>query len=335
MNIIKKSINFKKYIFNKTTTQYKQLSTTTLHNINNNTHDEYQYLNLIDNIIQNGDTKIGRNGETISLFGVQMRYSLKDNTLPLLTTKKVAWKACLHELFWFIHGHTNNNYLKQNNVKIWNDNSTRAFLDSRGLYNYNEDELGPIYGFQWRNFNGFYISEKNRPNNHDSNYIKNGVDQLNFIINSLNNKTTEGRYSRRLIVSAWNPCQIDLMALPPCHVLFQLYVNSKDELSCSLYQRSGDVGLGIPFNIASYSFLTHIIAHHCGLKTGDFIHNIGDAHIYKEHVDSLKTQLKREPYLFPKINILNKYDNIDDYNFNDISIDNYKYYPSIKMKMIA
>ena len=334
MNIIKNCL-FNKKLFNTTTSQYKQLSTTTLHNINNKTHDEYQYLNLIDNIIQNGDTKIGRNGETISLFGVQMRYSLKDNTLPLLTTKKVAWKACLHELFWFIHGHTNNNYLKHNNVKIWNDNSTRTFLDSRGLYNYNEDELGPIYGFQWRNFNGFYISEQNRPNNHDTNYIKNGVDQLTFIINSLNNKTTEGRYSRRLIVSAWNPCQLDQMALPPCHVLFQFHVINTNKLVCTMYQRSVDEICGSPFNIASYSFLTHLIAKHCDLEAHEFIYYMGNCHIYETHIKDAQEQITRKPYEFPTLEIINKRENIDDYEVSDFKLHNYEHHPAIKVEMVV
>ena len=216
--------------------------------------NDTEYLNLIRTVMQFGDKKVGRNGTTISYFGHQMRFDLRDNRMPIITTKKMAWKTCLKELLWFVKGHTNNKILKEQNVRIWNGNATREFLDSRGLITNEEDDLGPIYGFQWNNFNGTYRAHND--------YDNNGVNQLDYIVKALKNTSNEGenKYSRRLIVSAWNPCQLDQMALPPCHVLFQFYVNSQDELSCHLYQRSGDVGLGIPFNIASYAFLTHLIA---------------------------------------------------------------------------
>lgn len=298
-------------------------------------HPEYQYLNLVKNIIKYGDKREGRNGTTYSQFGYTMRFSLRNNVIPLLTTKRVAWKSCLHELFWFIQGHTNSGFLKDRGVKIWDGNSTREFLDSRGLNNYNENELGPIYGFQWRNFNGDYIQENQR-NIYSLKNAKVGTDQLEYIIETLKGDNPyEDKYSRRLLVSAWNPNQINMMALPPCHVLFQFYVNSKDELSCVLYQRSGDVGLGVPFNIASYSFLTHLVAHHCGLKPGMFIHNIGDAHIYSDHIEPLKTQLKNKPYEFPKLEILKKRNNIDFYDFSDFKIEDYKCHKKIKMEMSA
>ena len=266
-----------------------------------------------------------------------MRYNLRNNNIPLLTTKKMAYKTCLRELLWFIKGETNNKLLKKQNVNIWNDNSSRSFLDSRGLYDYEEDELGPIYGFQWRNFNGTYNTGSKKED------INNGIDQLKLVIDSLNNKgdvymnneglMVENIYSRRLIVSAWNPCQLDMMALPPCHVLYQFYVNGKNELSCSLYQRSGDVGLGVPFNIASYSILTHLIAKHTGLKTGDFIHTIGDAHIYEEHKESLIQQLSRKPYKSPLLYIAKKKENIEDYIETDFILKRYKYYDKISMNM--
>jgi thymidylate synthase len=298
-----------------------------------NIHPEYQYINLIKNILKHGDKKTGRNGTTYSIFGNQMKFSLRNNTIPLLTTKKVAWKTCLHELFWFINAKTHNKYLTQNNVSIWNGNSSRNFLDSRKLYSYNDGELGPIYGWQWRNFNGDYIPEIYR-NQFSIKNAKKGTDQLQFIIDALNGThPTENKFSRRLIVSAWNPNQLNSMALPPCHVLFQFYVNSNNELSCSMYQRSGDVGLGIPFNIASYSFLTHIIAHHCNLKPGDFIHTIGDAHIYDDHIIPLTKQIKRHPYKFPNIYILNKHNSINDYNINDIQLVNYLFHNKINMNM--
>jgi thymidylate synthase len=295
-------------------------------------HPEYQYINLIQKIITSNSQKTGRNGNTLSIFGEQMRFSLKEQIVPFITTKRLAWKTCLKELLWFINGSTSNKILKEQNVKIWNDNGSREFLDSRGLQHRDVDDLGPVYGFQWRNFNGTYTS-------HD-NYEKNGVDQLQNVIDALKNTDLnngkENRYSRRLVVSAWNPCQLDEMALPPCHMFFQFYVNGNDELSCSLYQRSGDIGLGVPFNIASYSLFTHLIAHHCGLKVGEFVHIIGDCHIYENHIEPLKQQITREPYQFPTIEILgNPKNNINDYTFDDFKIYDYKYHTKIKMDMVV
>ena len=291
-------------------------------------HPEKQYLELIKQVLILGETKIGRNGSTKSLFGAQMRFNLRDNTMPLLTTKRVAWKTCLRELLWFIDGSTDNVLLRNQNVNIWNKNATEEFLETRGL-KYEHGDLGPIYGHQWRFFNAKY-------NDCLTDYTNKGVDQLQNIIDALKgDHPSEDKYSRRLIVSAWNPCQLDEMALPPCHVLFQFYVNQKDELSCSLYQRSGDIGLGVPFNIASYSFLTHLIAKHCNLKTGEFIHTIGDCHIYDDHIDALELQIQRTPYDFPKLDIHAIKSNISDYNENDFSIKNYKYHDKINMEMRA
>jgi len=289
----------------------------------NSSHEENQYLNIIEDIINEGEIIEGRNGKTLAVFGSAMYFSLENNVIPLLTTKKVAWKTCLKELLWFISGSTDNKKLQAENVKIWNDNGSRDFLDSRGLTHYEENDLGPVYGHQWRFFNAPYSTC-------DENYKGKGVDQLQYIIDSL--KDSKERYSRRLVMSAWNPCQINDMALPPCHVMCQFNVIG-NSLSCSLYQRSGDVGLGVPFNIASYSFLTHLIAKHCNLEAKEFIYYLGNTHIYDDHIESLKEQIEREPKEFPKVNINNVRENIDDYCLEDFVIDNYECHLPIKMKM--
>ena len=255
-----------------------------------------------------------------------MHFSLKDNTIPLLTTKKLAWKTCLRELLWFIRGQTSNEVLKKQNVHIWDGNASREFLDSRGLTNLKENDLGPIYGHQWRHFNAKY-SDCN------TDYKDQGFDQLDYIIKCL--KDTKERNSRRLVMSAWNPCQLDEMALPPCHILCQFNVTDGNKLSCSLYQRSCDLGLGVGFNIASYSFLTHLIAHHCNLEVLDFYYYLGNCHIYEQHIEPLREQIIREPYKFPKIVIKNKYEDIISYNVDDFEILDYEFHPLIKMEMIA
>ena len=291
-----------------------------------NKHEEYQYLDLIDNILKNGSIIKGRNGTTKSIFGASMRFSLENNTIPILTTKKVAWKTCFKELMWFVNGYTDNTLLQKQKVKIWNANASREFLDSRGLQHLKENDLGPVYGHQWRHFNAKYSTC-------NDDYSNKGVDQLQYIIDSL--KDPNERFSRRLVMSAWNPCQLNEMALPPCHVLTQFNVSNNNELSCSLYQRSGDVGLGVPFNIASYSFLTHIIAKHCDLKPKDFVYFLGNSHIYDDHYTALSEQIKREPREFPKIFIKNKHDNINAYSLDDIIVENYQPYGKIKMNMRA
>jgi thymidylate synthase len=292
-------------------------------NKNGTFHDENQYLNLIEDILENNEKFIGRNGTTLAVFGSAMHFSLENNTIPYLTTKKLAHKTCLKELLWFIKGDTSNKKLKAENVHIWDANGSREFLDSRGLTNYEEDDLGPVYGFQWRHFNAKY-------NDCNSDYSNKGIDQLNYIIEQLKNPET--RNSRRLIMSAWNPCQIDEMALPPCHVMCQFNV-SKNRLSCSLYQRSGDVGLGVPFNIASYSLLTHLIAHHVGLEAYEFVYYLGNAHIYDDHIEQLKNQKDIIPQEFPKLKINKKYENIEDYKVEDFIIENYKYSSQINLIM--
>jgi thymidylate synthase len=292
--------------------------------INGYYHDENQYLNLIKDVLNYGESNISRNGRVKSIYGSAMHFNLSNNIMPIITTKKLAWKTCLKELFWFINGSTNNKLLKNQKVNIWNGNSSREFLDSRKLYNNKEDDLGPIYGHQWRHFNAEYI-------NCDKDYTGKGVDQLKYIIDNLQHN--ENKYSRRLVMSAWNPCQLDQMALPPCHVLVQFNVSKNNKLSCSLYQRSGDIGLGVPFNIASYSFLTHLIAKHCNLDASEFIYHLGNCHIYSDHIDILEKQIENKPKLFPTIKILNKKDNIEDYNLKDIDIKNYNFNKKLNMKM--
>jgi thymidylate synthase len=311
-------------------------------------HEEYQYLNLIENILENGVWEEGRNGKTQSIFGASMRFSLENGKIPILTTKKTAWKTCLKELLWFICGETDNKILKEQGVHIWDANGSREFLDSRGLTDYEVDELGPIYGRQWRNFNGTYITQKNENMlkkasdmlsvlNPDEPHIcetrKKSVDQLQQIIDAL--KDTKQRNSRRLIMTAWNPCQLDEMALPPCHILCQFNVHNGNKLSCSMYQRSSDFFLGIPFNIASYSMLTHLIAKHCGLEAYEFIHFMGNCHLYENAIDAAKLQITREPFPFPTVLIKTVRENINDYQIEDFILENYQSHEAIKVAMVA
>ena len=302
--------------------------------------EEQQYLNLIKNIIENGTWEEGRNGKTKGIFGNMMRFSLKDGKIPILTTKKTAWKTCLKELLWFIRGETDNKLLQDQGVHIWDGNSSREFLDSRGLQNYEEGELGPIYGRQWRHFNAPYITKKEKrfaealPENEKTYYnIEGGVDQLQEIIDAL--KDPAQRTSRRLIMTAWNPCQLNEMALPPCHILCQFNVHDGNKLSCMMVQRSCDFFLGIPFNIASYSLLTHLIAKHCGLDAYEFIHCMGNCHLYENAIDAAQLQITREPYPFPTISIKQVRENINDYQIEDFILENYQSHEAIKVAMVA
>ena len=291
---------------------------------NNTYHEENQYLNLISDIIEHGSIDEGRNGNTKAVFGSAMYFSLENGSIPILTTKRVAYKTCLKELLWFIKGDTNNKHLKDEKVHIWDANGSREFLDNRGLTDRKEDDMGPIYGFQWRHFNAPYTDC-------DADYTNKGYDQLQNIIDIL--KCPEARMSRRLVMSAWNPLQLEEMALPPCHIVAQFNVTDNNKLHCALYQRSGDVGLGVPFNIASYSFLTHLLAKHCGLEATDFSYFLGNTHIYDDHIDILKTQVERIPKTFPTIEITKIYSNINDYKLEDFNITNYEYYPKLTMVM--
>ena len=270
-----------------------------------------QYLDLVKHVLKNGDYKGDRTGTgTKSVFGYQMRFDLNDG-FPLVTTKKLHLKSIIHELLWFINGETNIKYLKDNGVKIWD-----AWADESG-------NLGPVYGSQWRNWN----NEK--------------IDQISQLIDLIKNNPE----SRRMLVSAWDPSVLpdtkksfseNVMngkaALPPCHAFFQFYVSS-NKLSCQLYQRSADIFLGVPFNIASYALFTHMIAHVCNLDVGDFVHTFGDAHIYSNHTEQIELQLSRKPRKLPTLNIKRKVDSIFDFKFEDFEIINYDPHPHIKGKV--
>ena len=256
-----------------------------------------QYLDLLNYVLKEGDVKEDRTGTgTHSVFGWQMRFNLNDG-LPLLTTKKLHLKSIIHELLWFIKGDTNISYLKEHDVSIWDE-----WADENG-------DLGPVYGKQWRSWD-----------------TTNGkkIDQLNDIIKQIKNNPN----SRRLIVSAWNPSDVGSMALPPCHCLFQFYV-SNNKLSCQLYQRSADIFLGVPFNIASYSILTHMVANVTGFSVGDFVHTLGDAHIYKNHFDQAKLQLSRSMKNLPYLKFNKKFDSINDFKYEDFEILGYDPHPNI------
>lgn len=292
--------------------------------------EEQQYLDLLQQILDHGTWEVGRNGKTKSIFGSMMRFSLASGKIPILTTKKVAWKTCLKELLWFIKGDMDNRILKEQNVHIWDANGSREFLDSRGLQHYEVDELGSPYGYQWRHFNAHYVPRAQR----DADWKPvGGVDQLQQIIDAL--KDPAQRTSRRLIMTAWNPSQLDEMCLPACHILCQFNVHDGNKLSCAMYQRSCDEFLGKSFNIASYSMLTHLIAKHCGLEAYEFVDFSGNCHIYEEHVDVVTTQLQRKPFDFPTLNIKHTRENIEDYTIDDFELIGYQCHDQIKAKMVA
>ncbi|MDT0123293.1 thymidylate synthase [Paenibacillus sp. RRE4] len=256
------------------------------------------YLDLLQDILDNGVHKGDRTGTgTQSVFGRQLRYDLSKG-FPLVTTKRIHLKSVIHELLWFLSGDTNIAYLKENGVKIWDD-----WADENG-------DLGPVYGSQWRTWEA--------PNGEK-------IDQIAAVIDSIKNNPD----SRRHLVSAWNVAEINNMKLPPCHFAFQFYV-AEGKLSCMLTMRSVDTFLGLPFNIASYALLTHMIAQQCDLEVGDFIWSGGDVHIYSNHVEQVKTQLEREPFALPKLVIKRKPDSIFDYRFEDFEFENYEHHPGIK-----
>lgn len=286
-------------------------------------HGENEYLHLLDKVYTEGSVTEGRNGKTKALFGERMVFDLEKG-FPLLTTKKMGYRTILRELLWFLSGSTNNRDLKDKNVHIWDENASREFLDSRGL-SYEEDDLGPVYGFQWRHFGAEY-------QDCHKDYQGKGYDQIKRIIRQIR----EEPESRRIILSAWNPPELDKMALPPCHVMCQFHVDRVlGTLDCQLYQRSGDMFLGVPFNIASYAFLTHILARLTDLKGGKLIHVLGDAHIYESHCEQVAEQLKRVPVQFPRIHVSDSLSDIDQINEDMISIRGYKSYPRIRAPMVV
>lgn len=306
-------------------------------------HEELQYLKLVERILEHGEFRPDRTGTgTISLFAPpQLRFSLRGENFPLLTTKKVFTKAIFHELLWFVRGSTNGKELADLGVKIWSGNGTRAYLDSIGLTERAEDDLGPVYGFQWRHFGAEYVDC-------NTDYTGQGTDQLAECIRQIQ----QSPYDRRIIMSAWNPADLKQMALPPCHMFCQFYVSfpnaprgeaysietrGRGELSCLLYQRSCDMGLGVPFNIASYALLTRMVAEVVDMDAGDLIHTMGDAHIYRDHVEALRVQIKREPKPFPSLRIVPTEDgikrSIDDFRYEDFIVQDYESWPAVKMSM--
>ena len=260
-----------------------------------------QYLDLLSHILENGNEKTDRTGTgTKSVFGYQMRFDLQKG-FPLLTTKKLHTRSIFHELLWFLKGDTNIKYLHDNKVTIWDE-----WADENG-------DLGPVYGKQWRAWQGA-----------DGKI----TDQISQVVNQIKNSPD----SRRMLVSAWNVGEVEQMALPPCHIVFQFYV-ANGKLSCQLYQRSADVFLGVPFNIASYALLTEMLAQVCGLETGEFIHTLGDAHLYLNHIDQAKLQLSRTPYELPKLKLNPEIKDIFDFKYEDITIEDYVSHPHIKAEV--
>eukprot|EP00927_Polykrikos_kofoidii_P086971 TRINITY_DN98_c0_g1_i2.p1 TRINITY_DN98_c0_g1~~TRINITY_DN98_c0_g1_i2.p1 ORF type:complete len:488 (+),score=57.35 TRINITY_DN98_c0_g1_i2:68-1531(+) len=284
-------------------------------------HEEYQYLTAIREILAKGIDMDDRTGVgTRSLFGQQMRYDLR-KSFPLLTTKRVFWRGVLEELLWFVKGDTNGKHLSEKGVSIWDGNGSKEFLEKRGLGHREEGDLGPVYGFQWRHFGAKYVDMH-------TDYTGQGVDQLADCIRKIKEDPTD----RRILLTAWNPADLGEMALPPCHMFCQFYV-ANGELSCLMYQRSCDMGLGVPFNIASYSLLTYMVAQVCGLKPGEFIHTLGNAHVYRNHVEPLETQLQRTPRPFPTLKVNPDVTDIDGFQASDFELVGYNPLGKIAMEM--
>jgi thymidylate synthase len=303
--------------------------------------EEEGYLELVKRCIDTGVRRKGRNGDTLSLFGERLIFSLEDGNLPLLTTKRVGWKTVFRELQWFLLGRTDVKWLNDRKVHIWDDNGSREFLNGRGLHHYPEGVLGPVYGFQWRHFGASYDPKTQKPvdistegtgsHTHTHTHTQNnGIDQIRDLIRQINADPS----SRRLILSAWNPAALNEMALPPCHILSQFWVND-GKLSCQMYQRSADLGLGVPFNIASYAILTNLIAKCCDLVPEKLVMVFGDAHVYVEHIEPLQEQLKRTPRKPPRMIIKTKKYLPDEFEEDDIEVIGYEPDGVISMKMIA
>jgi len=272
------------------------------------------YLDLLRHVMTHGVEKTDRTGTgTRSVFGYQMRFDLQKG-FPILTTKRVHFKSVAVELLWFLKGDTNVNYLKDNGVSIWDEWAT---TEQCARFGRQENDLGPVYGHQWRNFGA--------TKNPDGTYQKDGFDQISWLINEI--KTNPD--SRRLIVSGWNPPEAGQVALPPCHTMFQFYV-ANGKLSCQLYQRSADIFLGVPFNIASYALLTHLIAQVTGLEVGEFVWTGGDSHLYSNHFEQATLQLSREPLPLPKLKINPAIKDIFAFEYADLELENYQHHPAIK-----
>ena len=284
-------------------------------------HEEHQYLDLIRDVIENGGRRTDRTGTgTLSTFGATMRFSLRDETFPLLTTKRTFFRGVAEELLWFISGDTDASTLRDKGIHIWDANGSREYLDRIGLTGRAEMDLGPVYGFQWRHYGATYAGAR-------ADYRGQGVDQLANVIRTIKENPTD----RRIVLSAWNPAALPEMALPPCHMFCQFYVGADGALSCQMYQRSADMGLGVPFNIASYALLTRLVAQVCGLAAGELVHVLGDAHVYQNHVAALKEQLEREPRAFPTLKINPAKTDIDDFTYADFTLEHYHPHPKLTM----
>lgn len=290
---------------------------------------EEEYLNLLRRILEHGKSRTDRTGTgTVSLFGERMRFDIS-NSIPVLTTKFVPWKSCIKELIWFLKGQTDVTILQQQGVHIWNGNSTREFLDKRGLSHLPEYDIGPGYGFQWRYSGATYKTCKD-------DYKGKGFDQIEYILSELRNNP----FSRRLYLTAWIPSAIEEMALPPCHVSAQFYVEEDPQdgtkyLSCQMYQRSVDTFLGCPWNIMSYAVLTYILAKISNMKPKELIMCLGDTHIYSNHIEQVKEQLSRKPFTFPQLVVSDnvKLKSIEDLSIDDFELKDYNYHPAIKATM--
>lgn len=301
------------------TLKYRFLTYTDIAGSKNNF--DHEYINMCKNVLNHGEDREDRTGTgTYSIFGGQMRFDIRKK-IPVLTTKRVPWKSCIEELLWFLRGDTDSNILSEKGVNIWKANSSRQFLDNVGLQHLDEGDCGANYSFQWKHFGAEY-TDKN------GDYNDKGIDQIKYIENLLKTDRT----SRRIFLSAWNPCDLKNTVLPPCHVSAQFYVNNNNELSCHLYQRSCDMFLGVPWNILSYSILTYLLAFRNGYKPGWLIHSTGDTHIYKDHIEQMRKQINNNVLSAPMLHIK---DSVKDKKWNEITIDDFDmigYFPHSKIQ---
>ena len=319
----KNHVNQETYDVTYSIYRYKAIYVETYNKYITQKTNEQNYLDQLQYVLDHGDIRQTRNSETISSFGIRMEFDLTLG-FPLLTTKKMFWKGIKEELVWFLSANTNSKDLSDKGVHIWDGNSNRDFLNSIGLETYKEWDCGPIYGFQWRHFNASYKGCS-------WDYSNQGVDQLLQVIHLLKTNPT----SRRIFMSAWNPEQMKQMALPPCHISYQFYVSEGNKLQCQMYQRSGDMFLGIPFNIASTALLVHILAKMTDLIPGKVILVIGDAHIYKNHIKQVQLQLQRKPYIPCNLIVNIKRNKIEEYVASDFVLQNYHSHSSIKADMVT
>jgi thymidylate synthase len=296
---------------------------TTIVKLMKKNYDELAYLDLLKNVLINGNKQIDRTGTgTISMNGLSLKFDLSKG-YPLLTTKKMWFKGILIELLWFISGSTNVEELQNQKLHIWDGNSSREFLDKRGLYELNEGDIGPSYGFQFKHFGAKYI-------NNDTNYSNQGMNQIDYVINELKNNPI----SRQIVINLWNSSDIHKMALPPCLMMYNFFVNiNSNKLDCVMYARSSDLFLGNPWNIGTGALLTYILAHICNMNVGELTFNIGNAHIYNNHINQCIEQIDRIPYVYPQLKINKNITNIYDLKVCDFELCDYMYYPAIKGEM--